>query len=733
LLIEGAKFADRNGFSAVWTPERHFHRFGGLFPNPAITSAAISAITSRIQIRAGSLVLPLHNPIRAAEEWAMIDNLSNGRVGVSFASGWHAGDFVLAPENYSTRKECMFGGIETMRRLWHGDSVLQRDGNGKEVEVRILPRPVQPELPVWVTAAGSPDTFKAAGEIGANLLTHLLGQRIEDLVDKISIYRDARRRHGHPGEGHVTLMLHAFLGDDKESVREIVRGPLSQYLKDSIDLIKYSPASFPTLGARSQHGKSRNGDFELKDAAPDDLEDLVSQAFERYFETSGLFGAPRSCLDRIRQLEAAGVDEIACLIDFGVDADLVIRSLERLNELRVAAAASHAAHRERQWEEPENSVAALIEKHGVSHLQCTPSLARMLLAGGAEALGSLKQLLIGGEPLPVSLAARLREVVPGALHNMYGPTETTIWSTVHPIENAKSVAIGKPIANTRAYILDSSLQPAAPSVPGELFLGGAGVARGYLGRPELTKQRFVPDPFRAESADRLYRTGDVARYRQDGTIEFLGRKDNQVKIRGFRVELEEIEAVLVEVRGVNQAVVILEGGETADPRLVAYIAAREPYPDEPRLRGLLRTRLPEYMVPAVFLLVDEIPLTPGGKVDRAGLSRRISRSAKSRVPLVGPRTPLEKQLVEIWRQVLGLDAVGVTQNFFDIGGHSLSAMQVVSSVRDSLRVELSLRHLYESPTIAALAGVVADRPGRQPSSAPAIAPIPRVLRRRTAT
>src|SRR2546429_9586015 len=179
LLLDGARFADEHGFSAVWTPERHFHPFGGLYPNAALTGAAVAAVTRRIGIRAGSVVLPLHNPIRVAEEWSVVDNLSQGRVGLSFASGWHDRDFVFAPENYSDRKKIMLRGIETVRALWRGESIAQPSGSGKEVTVAIFPRPSQPELPFWITAGGDPQTFRLAGELGANLLTHLLGQSLE--------------------------------------------------------------------------------------------------------------------------------------------------------------------------------------------------------------------------------------------------------------------------------------------------------------------------------------------------------------------------------------------------------------------------------------------------------------------------------------------------------------------------------------------------------------------------
>ncbi len=318
LLIEGAKFADTHGFAAVWTPERHFHEFGGLYPNPSVTSAALATVTERIQIRAGSVVLPLHDPLLVAEEWAVVDNLSHGRVAISFASGWHANDFVIAPENYAHRKEIMLRGIETVRRLWRGEKVRRRDGNGTELEVRILPRPIQRELPIWVTAAGSPETFRSAGEVGANLLTHLLNQSIEQLAEKIAIYRSAWREHGHgPGTGHVTLMIHTFVGSSVDEVREKVRRPFSDYLRSSVELwLARSPGQ------------------EIGDFTEEELADLVSYAFDRYFETSGLFGTPNTCLEMIDRLKLIGVDELACLIDFGVDFDSTIASLRYLDKVR---------------------------------------------------------------------------------------------------------------------------------------------------------------------------------------------------------------------------------------------------------------------------------------------------------------------------------------------------------------------------------------------------------------
>lgn len=339
LLMEGAKFADRHGFTAVWTPERHFHPFGGLYPNPAITSAALAAITEHIQLRAGSVVIPLQNPVRVAEEWAAVDNLSQGRVGISFATGWHANDFALAPENYADRKAAMIRGIEIVRKLWRGEAVATANGLGQTIELKTFPQPIQPELPFWITCSGNPETFVLAGELGGGVLTHLLGQSIEELQDKIELYRDTLAQHGHSaGVGHVTLMMHAFVGDDLETVRETVRQPFYEYLLSSISLIQNQLLNSNQNGALPW---SRSSSSALSAAAPKSAEltdrekaDLAAYGFDRYFNTAALFGTPETCLELVHRLAGIGVDEIACLIDFGVDVETALTSLSHLAALK---------------------------------------------------------------------------------------------------------------------------------------------------------------------------------------------------------------------------------------------------------------------------------------------------------------------------------------------------------------------------------------------------------------
>ena len=567
LLLEGAKYADAHGFKAVWTPERHFHEFGGLYPNPAVTSAAIAAVTSRVRVRAGSVVLPLHNPIRVAEEWAVVDQLSGGRVELSFASGWHANDFALMPQNYQHRRELMVSGIDTIRRLWRGESVSVTNGHGESIEVKTFPAPLQERPPFWIAAAGSVDTFRLAGRLGANLLTNLLGQKAADLATKIAEYRAAWSESHHDGDGVVALMLHTFVGPSLDQVRDTVRRPLIEYLKSSTELVKQTRWEFPAF-ANPRGTSAGTGDVEL---TPDDVDAMMTHAFERYFQTSGLFGTPDMCLERVRELKAIGVDEIACLVDFGVTTDTVLAHLPYLNEVRERSQPRPAASHD-------YTIAAQIVRHGVTHLQATPSLVRTVLADeqGRAALARVSTLLVGGEPLSPALATDLLSLSGGELLNMYGPTETTVWSSVARITDGSDVTIGRPVANTQIYIVDGAGEPQPVGTPGELLIGGQGVTRGYWQRPELTAERYVPNLCLPDRHDRLYRTGDLARYRPDGRIECLGRLDHQVKISGHRIELGEIEAVLDGHPLVAQSVVSVRPDAAGDPRLVGYVVPRRP-------------------------------------------------------------------------------------------------------------------------------------------------------------
>lgn len=569
LLLDGARFADTHDFSAVWTPERHFHAFGGIYPNPAVTTAALATITSRISLRAGSIVLPLHNPLRVAEDWAVIDQLSGGRVGLAFASGWHADDFALMPQNYDRRRDVMLDNINTVTRLWRGEKIEVLNGKGEAIHIGVLPRPVQLEPPIWITAAGSIDTFRLAGQIGANLLTNMLGQDIDDLREKFAEYRKSRREAGHPGEGVISVMLHTFVCDNSQTARDVVRTPFSNYLKTSFDLIKVAPSMFPAFRQPSANAGEAAG-FNAARFTDQDMDALVDHAFDRYFTDAGLFGSPDDAMKMIDRLRAIGVNEVACLIDFGVDPDLVIESLPYLDRLRQIA----NERPQRADLRDECSIAEAIRQYGVTHLQCTPSMMRLIMTDpeGVEALAGLKCILLGGEALPADLAQRLTSIVTqGEIHNMYGPTETTVWSTSAAVRPGLPVTIGRPIINTIVRILDGSGAVTPVGVPGELCIGGEGVTAGYLGEPELTAKRFIEDPY--DKRQILYRTGDLARYTAQGDIQFLGRLDYQVKVNGYRIELAEIENVIAQHPLVAQAVVstFADDGVT---RLAAYFLPR---------------------------------------------------------------------------------------------------------------------------------------------------------------
>lgn len=712
LLLEGARFADRNGFEAVWTPERHFHPFGGLYPNPSVASAAIAAVTERVKIRAGSCVAPLHSPIRIAEEWALVDNLSNGRVGISFASGWQPDDFAIAPEAYEERQKIFGRNIETVRALWRGESRTFRGPKG-EVQVKTLPRPVQPELPCWVTSAGNPETFRQAGRIGANVLTHLLGQSVEGLAEKLEIYRQAWREAGHAGRGRVTLMLHTFVAEDESFVRAQVHGPLKNYLRSATNLLKEHASSFPAFRNAGRDGI----DGLFQKLSDEDMEALLEHAFARYYETSGLFGTPASCMALVEQLERAGVDEIACLVDFGVPSDVVLANLPHLNELRQRASGPSQIDRD-------HALPALIARHSVTHLQVTPSMAKMLVKNHAAraALRSLKNLLVGGEELPRDLAAELKSLVSGRVLNMYGPTETTVWSATHELTDAPArIPLGRPIANTQIYVVDQNCQPVPVDVPGELVIGGDGVVRGYLNRPELTAERFVPDPFKP--GRRLYRTGDQALWREDGVLEFLGRLDHQVKIRGHRIELAEIEAVLASHPGVGQAVVVAREDVPGDKRLVAYVVPGPgPAASVTELRDHVGRELPEFMVPAAFVTLEELPLTPNKKIDRKGLpAPDTSRPALPR-EFVAPRTPNEAILAGFFQEALALERVGIFDDFIELGGDSLAAVEVFVKIEETFDVEFPLALLFQVPTVAGLASHL-ERALAKPAAVATPAPI----------
>lgn len=351
MLLDCARFADEHGFISVWTPERHFHEFGGIFPNPAVVSAALAMVTNHIEIRAGSLISPLHHVLRIAEEWSVVDNLSSGRVAISFGAGWNVDDFIFYADRYQERHSIMYQQIETLKRLWRGDSIRECNSFGREVEVSIYPRPVQRELPIWITSSGNVSTFESAGALGANLLTHMIGQDLPTLAEKIQRYRQARAEHGFDRQtGKVSLMLHTFLAGDLDEARRQVREPFRAYLRSAISLEEKAAISGGSIS-----GGHRIEPHQITEGM---MEDLLDATFERYFESASLMGTESKCMSFLERLMDIGVDEVACLVDFGVPAEAALASLGRLAGLREAFSA------ERVGAETEKATSAFMEDLG---------------------------------------------------------------------------------------------------------------------------------------------------------------------------------------------------------------------------------------------------------------------------------------------------------------------------------------------------------------------------------
>jgi amino acid adenylation domain-containing protein len=457
-------------------------------------------------------------------------------------------------------------------------------------------------------------------------------------------------------------------------------------------------------------------DIQAQDGAPVDAPGASSdRAYVIY--TSGSTGRPKGVMVEHRNVvnflagmedagvfEAGGVWLAGTSICFDISVLEIFGSLTHGFTLVLLGAAQLGVAADERY-----SIARLIERHGVTHFQCTPSQASILLTerDARQALARLRLMMVGGEALATDLARELKQVLGGALMNMYGPTETTIWSSTYRVRGDEArIPLGEPIANTQFYVVDPALGLLPYGVAGELCIGGEGVVRGYLGRPELTRERFVPDPF-VEGA-RMYRTGDLARYRHDGSLEFLGRNDFQVKIRGYRIELGEIEVALRSYPGVRESVVVArdEGGIK---RLVGYVSGAGEL-SESALKAHLAERLAEYMVPSDIVILDALPLTPNGKVDRNALpaptrSAALSEAGRAEREL----TEAETHVAALWSELLERPIVGADEDFFAIGGDSLLAVRLRERMRETFGVELPLLTLFEAPTVAGMTRALTSR------------------------
>ena len=321
LLMDSARFADENGLEGIWLPERHFTNFGCLYPSPAVLLSAIARETTRLRLRAGSVVMPLNDPIRVAEEWAVVDNLSGGRAEIAFASGWHPDDFALMPNAYESRNRRMFDGIDDVTKLWCGQTIERRNGAGETIEVRTYPTPIQPRLPIWLTAAGNPETFRKAGELGFGVLTHLFNQDLPELEEKIRLYRNAFRSAGHaPEQARVAVTLHTFVAESLADVRHHAKDAYCDYLRNNLGLLK-------------QLAFSQGQSMDIESLPREELDDMLDWLFDKFVGGRSLLGTVESCNETCRDLAKVGVNEVACLMDFGPDVDAVLSNLKYLKQL----------------------------------------------------------------------------------------------------------------------------------------------------------------------------------------------------------------------------------------------------------------------------------------------------------------------------------------------------------------------------------------------------------------
>jgi natural product biosynthesis luciferase-like monooxygenase protein/amino acid adenylation domain-containing protein/non-ribosomal peptide synthase protein (TIGR01720 family) len=695
LFHESAVFADKNNWQAVWIPERHFHSFGSLFPNPSVGASYIAALTTNVRIRAGSVVAPLHDPIRIAEEWSMVDNLSNGRVEVAFASGWHPNDFVFFPENFSNRYDSLNQAIETVDQLWSGGTIERVDGSGNLTTLAIQPKPVQNSLPKWLTASGSPATFKAAGERGFRVLTHLLGQNLEELKEKIKIYREAWAASRHAGSPHVALMLHTYVGSDPGDIEVNAKPSFKKYLRTSLHLLNHLDQD------------QKNGlDWKKLDANEQD--DILEHAFQRYAGSSSLIVTAESLPERMAKIKEAGIDEFACLVDFGIARELVMESLVRLQK-SVEKTEANGIPDSKRPSSHIDEILQEISKENPTHLQCTPSTYNYLrYMDGFDAVHkTLRFILLGGEAVPQNIVAHAARNG-SEVWNMYGPTETTIWSASGPVKvEAKNPKAGLPIINTSIYVLDHKMDLLEAGAEGEIYIGGSGVSAGYLSQPANTAVHFLPDPYSGYSGSRMYRTGDRGCIHKDGQLEIFGRIDQQIKIRGHRVELGEIESALSNLPEIMEAAVIAVKSEI-NTVLHAFFASSAECNIE-SIESRLKLILPHYMIPHRFTRLTHLPKTPNGKIDRKQLTNQENLpeiAAKTTISTVKKRKDVDcgaasTSLIKIWEDTFKKEPIGLDDNFFDLGGDSILAIQICSKSK-AAGFKLSPRIIFQYGTIAAI-------------------------------
>jgi amino acid adenylation domain-containing protein len=463
-------------------------------------------------------------------------------------------------------------------------------------------------------------------------------------------------------------------------------------------------------------------------AEPDPISASTGENLANVLYTSGTNGKPKGVLVEHRQLMhyvRAAVDQygMANPGSFAMLQPLTVDSCQTMIFPALGWGGTlHLISRERTMDA--TALSEYFQNHPIDYLKIAPSHLQALISKvDPRTLMPQRCLIIGGETSHWGLIDQLLALAPSCtIWNHYGPTETTVGVLTYPVSTewkthrdiSATVPLGKPLPNVQIYILDQGARPTPVGVPGEIYVGGSLVTRGYLNRPEMTDAKFIPDRFRAIPGSRLYQTGDLARFLYDGTVEFLGRSDGQVKLRGYRIELGEIEAVLGMHPGVNECLVLVhQQTEAGNPQLVAYVVARlGHHPSSEELIGYAHSQLPEVMVPTAIVMLSAMPRTEHGKIDRSALPFPKPEQFGGRSVYVAPITPVEKTIASIWCEVLGFDQVGIHDDFFDLGGHSLLAMQIVSRIQSALGVEVPVGKLFELFTVAQLAAFITEKQGK---------------------
>jgi phthiocerol/phenolphthiocerol synthesis type-I polyketide synthase D len=572
LLFDSARYGDRLGYQRLWLPERHFMQFGASHPNPSVLAAALSRETKRIRLAAGSIVAPLHHAIRIAEEWSVVDNLSGGRVDLSFASGWHPNDFALAPELYGRRHDVTFATIQTVKRLWRGEMIPARSGDGKEISIRSYPSPVQKELPIWVTAARNPETFRLAGEIGANVLTYLVDLGYEGLRKCIGEYHRGRHKMGHEPGGHITVMLHTYVGDDAQQTRRQSQLHYCRYLRSNADLLK----------AAATHFERKS--FEISD---EDADAIVVHQFERVYEKLSLMGTVSNCVRIVNELRDMGVNEIACLIDFVSDSEDVLSMLPHLTSVRDETCRDPSPSRQKI--------------HGatpaVPPTEDAPPLAVR------NVLASLNRELSGED-----FYNRLRE-----MGGDYGPFFQVIRSVKFNLYEAIAV-VEFPVGDTNRfaygippYVLDSCLSTViatSMSSSSKLPSDGFGLPLGFekLRLSKVTGFRLWTHAVRRDLPGDEHFVADVRIY-DDSTGELVGEA---IGLRFYRFQLPSTS---IPIRALGE--------------LRAEIVAFEP----PQQRRWVENRLIEMIAEALETSSSDI--SPDQDISRIGLDSLMAMEIRS--------------------------------------------------------------------------------------------------------